>query len=171
MLKNKPLFILFILIGLLISYLVLSSKTTVNTEDNQILKNRIAELEIENQTIKEHYKTEYELRNILDIKARNIYTALIEKDLTTLETEVSNNAKVLPDRIIFTDNNSETIYDLSNFLETPVLRQRYYILSTDKTTFTTGYEIYAKNTESIPVITMIFSYENGDWKLNSLQPE
>ncbi len=58
MFKNKLFIILFMLIGLLTSYLIIRRNTTVLTEDNQVLKNRIEELEIENKAIKEHYKIE-----------------------------------------------------------------------------------------------------------------
>ncbi|ABW17720.1 hypothetical protein [Alkaliphilus oremlandii] len=171
MLKNKPLIVSLILIIFLISYLIISSNIKDLTKNNQILKSRLEELEIENQTIKEHYETEYFLRDTLDIKARSIYKSLIEKDLTMLEREVSNNTKVLPDTIIFTTENGEVSYDLYTRKDTPILRQRYYILSEDNRTFTTGYEIHSEYYDSIPVIIMIFSYENEDWKLSSILTE
>ena len=166
--KNKILIVIIIIIGLIVSFPLFRGYAA----DITTLKNRIEELEIENQAIKEHYKTEYELRNGLDLKARKIYDAMEEKDLDTLQKAVTSSAEVLEDRMVFNSDNMENVYDFSYSSEVPfVLRQRYYELSPDKRTFVTGYEIIIKGAEQIPVITMIFTYENGKWKLSNLLPE
>lgn len=165
--KNKAL-IGIIIIGLLVSFSLFRGNVAELTK----LENRIRELETENEAIKEHYKTEYELRNVLDLMAREIYDAMEEKDLDTLKKAVSNSTEVLEDKIVFKNDNMENVYDFSYSSEVPfVLRQRYYELSPDKKNFVTGYEIIIKGAEQIPVITMIFSYENGKWKLSSLAPQ
>lgn len=166
--KNKALIVIIILIGLLVIFSLFRG----NDVEITMLENRIEELEMENEAIKEHYKTEYEQRNVLDLMSREIYDAMKEKDLDRLKKSVTSGTEVLEDKIVFKIGNIESIYDFSHISEVPrVLRQRYYNLSPDKETFTTGYEIIIQDAEYIPVITMVFSYENERWKLSSLEPQ
>ncbi|SCZ02360.1 hypothetical protein [Alkaliphilus peptidifermentans] len=168
MYKNK-IFVLVILILFVGCFYFISSIKTAQYEHSiEILENQIEELEEESRAIKEHYKTEYELRNLLDIKSRKIYKAIEKKDLITLEAEISEKTQIFSDKVIFREDNKDIIYDFQNSELSSALRQRYYELSADKSTFITGYEMLFPNAESIPVIIMTYIYENGDWKLSSI---
>lgn len=167
MLKSKILIVTIVFIGVIVSFSLFRGNAAELTK----LENRIKELETENEAIKEHCKAEYELRNVLDLKARKIYDAMEEKDLDALQNAVTSSAEILEDKIVF-KNNMKNVYDFSYSSQVPfVLRQRYYELSPDKKTFVTGYEIIIKGAEQIPVIIMIFTDENGKWKLSNLLSE
>lgn len=79
--------------------------------------------EDEFERFKLHYKTEYESRNLIDIKSRQIYDAFINQDIEYLKSVVSNNVKVKNEIIIF-ENDYE--FSLGIKHENYVLRQRYY---------------------------------------------
>ncbi|KAB3539067.1 hypothetical protein F8154_01145 [Alkaliphilus pronyensis] len=162
---NKLLVFIIVVVVLIVSF----SYFRYNTAEITILQNRIEELETENQAIKEYYTAQYELRNKLDLMARKIYAAMNEKDLDTIKNAVTSSTEVLEDKLIFKEDNKEFIFDFSHISEAPtVLRQRYYELSPNRKTFETGYEIILKDAEYIPVITMIFTEEKGEWKLSSI---
>ncbi len=137
------------------------------------LELKINELEGESASIKEHYSQANNVRNTLDIKSRKIYDALKAKDTDFLKTVVSQNAEVLSDGILFHREHPKKFY-LSKYytLDTPfVLRQRFYMLSSDKEIFTTGYEILMKDLENIPVVNFTFIKEEGKWKLSFITEE
>lgn len=54
-------------------------------EENKILISKIDEQEGAVEKLKNHYRLEYENRNIIDIKARSIYDALKSLDIEYLK--------------------------------------------------------------------------------------
>ena len=167
MFKNKTLIIICILMVIVAGYLVISSNANQKILEERVapLETRINELEAENKRLK-FYKIEYELRNILDTEARKAFTALMEKDLDTLEQLVSKDTEIFEDKIVFNFENFDSIYEFHTYEKAPILRQRYYQLSPDQTIFNTAYELHREGSESIPVINITFYNENGEWKLS-----
>lgn len=159
---NFRVFLLFCT-SLAIGFTLFGCSPSSNNIDE--LNLRIAELERENAAIKEHCSETYRLRNELDIKARKIYKALETQDIDTLKEEVSKNTKVLSDSILFDNEYGKYHFKFSPSDKLPVLRQRWYELSPDQETFSTGYEILWEDTEYMPVISFTFSKEEGEWKL------
>lgn len=124
--------------------------------------------ENEFERFKLHFMTEYDSRNLIDIKSRQIYDAFINQDIEYLKSEVSNSVKVENEKILFENG---YVFSLGIKHENYVLRQRYYILNEDETKFETGYEILMENVEFVPVYNFEFIKENGEWKLNNIYEE
>ncbi len=140
-----------------------------NTEKElKEISTKLKDKETELDMLKLQYKTEYESRNIIDIKARKIYDSFINRDIEYLKSEVSSGVIVENDKITFENG---YMYLLTEKNEDFVLRQRHYSLNEDKTKFITGYEILLNNAESIPVYNFEFINENGEWKLNNIYEE
>ena len=134
-------------------------------EENIYLNNKIDEQKYEFEKLKNHYRLEYENRNIVDIKARSIYDALKSGNIEYLKKEVAMGVSIDKEKITFENGN------LYKFLETKykyILRQRYYELSEDELRFVTGYEVIIETEESIYVCIMEFVYQDGVWKLSNV---
>lgn len=144
----------------------------VEIENNKIefkeINFKLEEKENENEMIKLQHKMESETRNVIDIKARRIYDAFIHREIEYLKNEVSSDVKVENEKITFENG---YVYKLDERNDDFVLRQRYYFLNEDRTTFVTGYEILMENVEFVPVYNFEFINENGDWKLNNIYEE
>lgn len=131
-------------------------------EENKILISKIDEQEGAVEKLKNHYRLEYENRNIIDIKARSIYDALKSLDIEYLKKEVATGVSVDNDKITFENGN---LYEFSKTNYKYTLRQRYYEISEDELRFVTGYEVIIETEDSIYVCIMEFVYQDSDWKL------
>ena len=134
-------------------------------EENNKLIYKIEEQEKAVEKLKNHYRLEYENRNIIDIKARSIYDALKDMNIEYLLKEVATGVSVNNDKITFENGN---LYEFSKTNYEYVLRQRYYELSEDDLRFITGYEVIIETEDSIYVCIMEFVYQDSDWKLSNI---
>ncbi len=146
--------------------------TTTNdflAEENVSLHEEIEFIFDDMLLLQEKYQIEYDLRNILDIKAHRILKAMAIKDIAFLET-------VAASKVTFSENS--LLADFGKWREefdfpTELLnvRQRWFYLSEDKFTFTSGYEIIMPSTERIDLLNFEFIFEDNEWKLNSIRTE
>ena len=139
-----------------------TSELKVVKEENIKLIYKIDEQEKAVEKLKNHYQVEYEIRNIIDIKARIIYDALKSMNIEYLKKEVAAGVSVDNEKITFDNGN---LYEFSETNNKYILRQRYYELSEDELRFVTGYEVIIETVDSIYVCIMDFVYQDGDWKL------
>lgn len=140
-----------------------------NTENDLInIKLELNEKNEELEIFKLHYKMEYEARNLIDIKVRKIFDALMNQDIDILKSEVSSKVIVENEKIVFENGYN---YNLLKDDYIYVLRQRHYSLNENNLNFFTGYEIINENWEFLPVYNFDFVNENGEWKLNNIYEE
>lgn len=146
------------------TYLITNEQKDIK-EENERLINKIEEQEKAFEKLKNHYRVEYENRNIVDIKARSIYDALKSMNIEYLKTEVATGVSIDNDKITFGNGN---FYEFSKVNNKYSLRQRFYELSEDELSFVTGYEVIVESEDSISVCIMEFEYEENDWKLSNI---
>jgi len=114
--------------------------------------------------IKMHIKAE-ELRNSMDILAREIIEALYNRDMDNLKTYLCDNAIIDSKRVIFKiDNHQNEVEYLSKEVQLEKLRQRYYFMDKDEK-YITGYEIINPVFENVSIMELTFVNKNGEWKL------
>jgi len=142
-------------------------KANVEQLNIEIEKQNI-EIEKQEKTVEKianHYRREYDNRNIIDMKVRDIYDALKTLNYDYLKNEVATGVSVENNKIVFENGN---LYEFGPKNHDYVLRQRYYVLSEDELNFETGYEVIEKNVDSLYVCIMEFVYQNEEWKLSNM---
>lgn len=163
---KRNILLLAILLVLLSIFTYLKTNELKDIKDENIsLKIKINEQKYEYEKLKNHYRIEYENRNLLDIKARRIYDALRSLDVDYLKTEIATGVLIDIDKITFENGN---LYEFSKTSNKYSLRQRYYELSEDQLSFITGYEVIVESEDSITVCIMKFSFQDNDWKLSNI---
>lgn len=142
--------------------------------ENQKLRSRVKELELmvdEKDEQIERYKKEYELRNIMDIKVRQLLSALDSGIFSETEEDLLNeNVIIEEDRLVFYfENHSNIVLFFQNKLDFEKVRQRFYCLD-EQGRFITGYEFYmlSDDIEGIGdrgVLIFTFIEEPSGWKI------
>ncbi|MGV8146429.1 MAG: hypothetical protein ACLKAK_09125 [Alkaliphilus sp.] len=146
--------------------------TTTNdflAEENATLHEEIEFIFEDMLTLQEHYQKEYDLRNVLDIKAHKILKAMVVKDITYLENVVAQKVTVYENYFSSDFGKWRETFDFPT--ETLNIRQRWFSLSDDRATFTSGYEFIVLGVERINLLNFEFIFEEGEWKLNSIRTE
>lgn len=72
-------------------------------------EDRVQSIESEIETLKDFYKVEAESRNLIDLKVRKIYDAIVYHNIEIIREEVTSKVEVDDDQIIFENG---YIYDL-----------------------------------------------------------
>lgn len=146
--------------------------TTTNdflAEENVNLHEEIEFIFDDMLLLQEKYQVEYDLRNILDIKAHRILKAMSIKDIDFLETVAASKVTVSENSLLADFDKWREVFDFPTELLN--VRQRWFYLSEDKFTFTSGYEIIMPSTERIDLLNFEFIFEDNEWKLNSIRTE
>ena len=144
-------------------------------EENQALRAKVKELELiidEKASIIERYENVYELRNRLDIKARQVIAALNSGIFSEIEDGLlDTNVTVKEDRLLFTSETYTTeVFFLQNKLDFKSVRQRFYFLD-EQDYFITGYEVMSLSDDvqeqaaSRGVLIFTFAEGPSGWKL------
>lgn len=169
-------FIMIVMILALLMLIGCSQEIDNDLEvENQELRSKVSELEliVDEQNIQiEEYEKVYDLRNVLDIQARQILSALNSGVFTETEAELLNeNAIIEEDRLIFSfDNSNNEILFFQNKLDFERVRQRSYHLD-EEGRFITGYEIIhlsddiQEHIDSRAVFIFTFIKEPSGWRL------
>ncbi|MBN4056492.1 hypothetical protein JYT98_00275 [bacterium AH-315-K05] len=146
--------------------------TTTNdflTEENVSLHEEMEFIFDDMLTLQEYYQKEYDLRNVLDIKAHRILQAMVAQDLTYLESVVAQKVTVYENYFSSDFGKRRETFD---FPTAPLnIRQRWFSLSDDRATFNSGYEFIILGVERINLLNFEFIFEEGKWKLNSIRTE
>ncbi|KUO60429.1 MAG: hypothetical protein APF84_16215 [Gracilibacter sp. BRH_c7a] len=143
--------------------------------ENKELKSKVNELEQivhEKDAQIERYNKEYELRNILDMEARKLLSALNSGIFSKTEKELfHDNIVVKEDRLEtpFENHRNEILF-MQNKLDFEQVRQRFYHLD-EQGRFITGYEVLflsdniQKRIDSRAVLVFTFIERPSGWKL------
>ncbi len=163
--KRNSAFLVILLVILSIFTYIKTNELKETRDENISLKIKIDEQNYEYEKLKNKYHIEYEIRNLVDIKARSIYDALMSSDIDYLKTEIAMGVLIDNDKITFENGN---LYTFSETSKKYSLRQRYFELSEDNLSFITGYEVIVESVDSISICIMAFSYQVNDWKLSNI---
>ena len=163
--KRNSAFLVILLVILSIFTYIKTNELKETRDENISLKIKIDEQNYEYEKLKNKYRIEYEIRNLVDIKARGIYDALMSSDIDYLKTKIAMGVLIDNDNITFENGN---LYSFSETSKKYSLRQRYFELSEDNLSFITGYEVIVESVDSITICIMAFTYQENDWKLSNI---
>ncbi|USG66393.1 hypothetical protein NDK47_03550 [Brevibacillus ruminantium] len=174
--KKGLVLIMFILSALVI--VACSNETITNTNQTEMerlqaeitqLKNKNEELEaslVKEKQINDTNKKIYELRNTLDLQAREIFRAVMKGDTEKVKQYISEKATVEGENFIYKVEN-ETI--TTPFpMKGSTFRQRSFDISKDGR-FITHYEVWINDETYAGTLELSFTEENNEWKLSSMQ--
>ena len=148
---------------------ILTATNDFLAEENVSLHEEIEFIFEDMLLLQEKHQIEYDLRNILDIKTHRILKAMSIKDIDFLETVVASKVTVSENSLLADFGKWREVFDFPTELLN--VRQRWFYLSEDKFTFTSGYEIIMPSTERIDLLNFEFIFEDNEWKLNSIRTE
>lgn len=148
---------------------ILTATNDFLAEENVSLHEEIEFIFEDMLLLQEKHQIEYDLRNILDIKTHRILKAMSIKDTDFLETVVASKVTVSENSLLADFDKRREVFDFPTELLN--VRQRWFYLSEDKFTFTSGYEIIMPSTERIDLLNFEFIFEDNEWKLNSIRTE
>lgn len=117
----------------------------------------------------EKLKEEYELRNILDIKARQILSALNKGEFSPDHAEILyDNVEIKKDRLVFSigDYSSEIEF-FDGELDFEHVRQRFYLLD-EQERFITGYEVFNNTPNRAVLIFTFIEPDDSGWKITDI---
>lgn len=150
----------------LITYSNISTLSKQNKDLNQELRKAKEDL----STCKEVY----ELRNALDLEARDILTHLEDGDTEYVKNKVSENVTIYGDKLTYKKSNNQD-FIIPKYPENRyILRQRAYGFTNDKKDeFLSIYEILSGGFETERQNTLRFHYINkdGEWLLDFLDED
>lgn len=161
--KRITVFLLIITFAFAIGCL---NEVKILKQKNEELSSRVKDLEL----AVEEYDKLLEMRNLLDIKSREVITALYEKDFSNIDF-LNDNISVFEDKLVlkFDGYSTETFFGNGN-LDYEKLRQRYFYFDNGK--FVTGYEIVEKEStpDDIRRAVVVLTYIEADgWKLYNIE--
>ncbi|TCT17205.1 hypothetical protein EDC18_101503 [Natranaerovirga pectinivora] len=172
--NNNKVFRYMALMFIITSLLTGCSQEKVLELEKQELRAKVKELELlidETSAKVEHYEKTYDLRNVLDIKSRQIISSL---NLGVFNEEekalLGDNILIQEDGLLIrVANNHYEMPFFSNSLDFEKLRQRYFLLDEEER-FITGYEVFSvsDNMENdVMRSVLIFTYIEtpSGWKL------
>ncbi|MFM1654067.1 hypothetical protein ACI7RC_18495 [Brevibacillus sp. B_LB10_24] len=134
-------------------------------EQNEELISRLEKYEEE---VEKNRKT-YELRNLIDMQAREIFQAMIKGDTEQIMQHISRDAAIEDNQFVYKVG-SEMI-TIPFMKEGRTFRQRSYQLD-DEGQFITEYEVWRDDQEGYGgILQLTFTLENNDWKLKSIQTD
>lgn len=120
------------------------------------------------------WKELYELRNSLDLEARDILTHLEDGDTEYAKNKVSKNVTIYEDKLVYKKSNYKD-FIIPKYPENKyILRQRSYMFTNDKKDeFLSIYEILSGGFETERQNTLRFHYINkdGEWLLDFLDED
>ncbi|WP_103108520.1 hypothetical protein [Brevibacillus reuszeri] len=174
--KKSFVLIIFIIIVLVMG--ACSNETTTNTNQTEIerleaeitqLKNKNEKLEaslVKEKQINDTNKKIYELRNIIDSQTREMFRAMMKGDTEKVKQYISEKATVEGENFIYKVEN-ETI--TTPFpMKGSTFRQRSFDI-TQNGRFLTDYEVWINDETYAGTRELIFTEENNEWKLSSMQ--
>ncbi|MFZ7102383.1 MAG: hypothetical protein ACOWWO_06970 [Peptococcaceae bacterium] len=168
--------VILIIIAAVLVFGGCSGETAADQElEPEELKSRVKELEqivAEKDARIKRYEKEYELRNVLDIAARKLLSALNSGRFGETEKELLNDSIVIKkDRLeISFENHGNEIPFFQNKLDFEKVRQRFYHLD-EQGRFVTGYEAIDISDDPIEldsgrrVLVFTFIEKPSGWKL------
>ncbi|WP_289136199.1 hypothetical protein [uncultured Brevibacillus sp.] len=167
-----------VLIMFILSVLVMVACSNVATNQTEIerlqaeitqLKNKNKELETSLadaiQKIDVNTKI-YELRNIVDLQAREIFRAMMKGETEKVKPYISKLAAIEGRNFVYKVEN-ETI-TIPFVREGSTFRQRSFDLYKDER-FITDYEVWINDETYSGTLELSFTEENNEWKLSSMQ--
>jgi len=131
-------------------------------EERDKWKQKAEELSRQVQKLSE----EKEIRNLVDLQARQVIAAMLAKDQAALKQLVAKDVTVSEDQLTFSDSESgkQTTYPFPE--QAKDVRQRWYELQPDGR-FVTGMEVYGDDA-LVAVLVMTFHKEGDTWRLESV---
>ncbi|UFJ39373.1 hypothetical protein LOK74_14990 [Brevibacillus humidisoli] len=127
------------------------------------LKQQVAELTTQVKRLTE----EKEVRNLVDLQARQVIAAMLKKNDSALRELVADTVTVEKEKLVFRDlAGSKEPIDYPFLERANDVRQRWYELQPDDR-FVTGMEIYGDDS-LLAVMVMTFRKEGDSWKLESI---
>ncbi|GED69838.1 hypothetical protein BRE01_35400 [Brevibacillus reuszeri] len=133
------------------------------------VKQQNAELELQMNKLTKELETkqkEYELRNILDIQAREIFHLMTEGKEIELQPHLSDKLTAANKTMTyFFDNEKITIPFVKNGYD---FRQRFYSLESERS-FITGYEVWQSGGNYAGVLVLKFVLKDDIWVLDEIQ--
>lgn len=120
------------------------------------------------------WKELYELRNTLDLEARDILTHLEDGDTEYVKNKVSENVTIYGDKLTYKKSNYKDFIIPKYPENIYILRQRAYMFTNDKKDeFLSIYEIISGGLEKERQNTLKFYYINkdGEWLLDCLDED
>ncbi|MCO1602766.1 hypothetical protein [Desulfosporosinus nitroreducens] len=120
------------------------------------------------------WKEVYDLRNTLDLEARDILTHLEDGDTEYVKNKVSENVTIYGDKLIYKKSNNQD-FIMPKYPENKyILRQRAYMFTNDKKDrFLSIYEIISGGfqTERQNTLNFYYIYKDGEWLLDYLSED
>ncbi|WP_157137171.1 hypothetical protein [Desulfosporosinus youngiae] len=120
------------------------------------------------------WKELYELRNTLDLEARDILTHLEDGDTEYVKNKVSENVTIYGDKLIYKKTTNQD-FIIPKYPENKyILRQRAYMFTNDKKDeFLSIYEIMSGGFQAKRQNTLNFYYiyKEGEWLLDYLSED
>lgn len=161
----------------LMSVLLLASGCSTNSleiQSTQIeleqVKQRNAELELQLNKLSKELECkqkEYELRNILDIKAREIFLLMAENKETELSPHLSKKLTASNKTITYSVDDQRISVPFVTNRDT--FRQRFYSLDKEDS-FVTGYEVWHPG-GTLSILILNFVRKDDDWMLDEINTD
>ncbi|MFS0556804.1 hypothetical protein [Brevibacillus sp. 179-C9.3 HS] len=174
--KKSLVLIMFILIALVM--VACSNEQTVNANQAEIerlqaeitqLKNKNKELEASLVVEKQKNDTNtkiYEMRDIIDLQTREMFRAMMKGENEKVKQYISKEATVDGRNFIYKVNNE--IISIPFVTEGSTFRQRSFDIYKDGR-FITNYEVWINDETYSGTLELMFTKEDNEWKLSSLQ--
>lgn len=110
----------------------------------------------------------YEIRNLVDLQAREIFRAMMKGEGGKLKPHISQKAAVEDKHFVYRVNSE--IIRIPFIEDGRTFRQRSYHLDKDGR-FITEYEVWRNDEIYSGLLELIFIEENNEWKLSSMQTD
>ena len=160
-----------------LSFLLLVSGCSNNSLELQSTKIELEQVKQQNTELElqlnklskelESKQKEYELRNILDIKAREIFRLMAENKETELRPHLSKKLTATNKTIIYFVDDQQVSVPFVTDRDT--FRQRFYSLDKEDS-FITGYEVWHPgSTQSILILNFVL--KDNDWMLDEINTD
>ncbi|MED1801379.1 hypothetical protein [Brevibacillus porteri] len=168
--------IMFILIAFTMTACSNEKTLQINQAEIERLQAEITQLknknkELEASLVEEKQKNDmntkiYEIRDIVDLQAREIFRAMMKADTEKVKQYISKQAAVEGKNFVYKVENE--IITMPFVMEGSTFRQRSFGIYKDGR-FITNYEVWLNDETYSGTLELGFTEENNEWKLSSMQ--